>query len=91
MPEGRAPRAGELFRLPEHATTLELIAETRGEAFYHGELAEKLEAHSAACGGAMTRADLAAHANDWVEHDRAGLPRLHRCTRSRRTARASSA
>jgi gamma-glutamyltranspeptidase / glutathione hydrolase len=66
MPGGRAPRAGELFRLREAATTLELIAETRGKAFYQGELAEKLEAHSAACGGAMTRADLAAHANDWV-------------------------
>lgn len=66
MPEGRAPRAGELFRLRELADTLELIAETRGKAFYHGELAEKMEAHSAACGGAMTRADLAAHANDWV-------------------------
>jgi gamma-glutamyltranspeptidase/glutathione hydrolase len=66
MPGGRAPRAGEVFRLRELATTLELIAETRGRAFYHGELAEKMEAHSAACGGAMTRADLAAHTNDWV-------------------------
>ena len=66
MAGGRAPRAGELFRLPELANTLELIAETRGKAFYHGELAEKMEAHSAACGGAMTRADLAAHTNDWA-------------------------
>ena len=66
MPGGRAPRAGELFRLREAATTLELIAETRGKAFYQGELAAKIEAHSAACGGAMTRADLAVHTNDWV-------------------------
>jgi gamma-glutamyltranspeptidase/glutathione hydrolase len=66
MPDGRAPRAGELFRLRGAATSLELIAESRGRAFYEGELAAKMEAHSAACGGAMTRADLAAHANDWV-------------------------
>jgi gamma-glutamyltranspeptidase/glutathione hydrolase len=66
MPGGRAPRAGELFRLREAATSLELIAESRGKAFYQGELAAKIEVHSAACGGAMTSADLAAHTNDWV-------------------------
>ena len=65
MPDGRAPRAGEIFRNPALASTLERIAATRGETFYRGELAERMEAHSRACGGAMTRADLAAHANDW--------------------------
>ncbi|MGB7540442.1 MAG: gamma-glutamyltransferase family protein [Burkholderiales bacterium] len=66
MPGGRAPRAGEIFRFPDQARTLEKIAATRGEAFYRGELAEKIEAHAKANGGAMTRADLAAHSNDWV-------------------------
>ncbi|MCC6611274.1 MAG: gamma-glutamyltransferase family protein [Burkholderiales bacterium] len=66
MPGGRAPRAGEGFRLPEAARSLELIAATRGEAFYRGELAERMAAHSAACGGAMKRTDLAAHTADWV-------------------------
>ncbi len=64
--DGRAPRAGEIFRFPDQARTLEKIAATKGEAFYRGELAEKIEAHAKATGGAMTRADLAAHANDWV-------------------------
>ncbi len=67
MPDGRAPREGELFRLPDQARTLMLIAQTRGEAFYRGALAAKLEAHAAQHRGAMTRADLAAHRNDWVE------------------------
>jgi gamma-glutamyltranspeptidase/glutathione hydrolase len=67
MPGGRAPAPGELFRFPEHAATLEKIAATKGDAFYRGELAEKLEAHSRANGGAMTAADLAAHRPDWVE------------------------
>lgn len=41
-PEGRAPRVGEIFRNPAQANSLELIAKTNGEAFYRGELAQKL-------------------------------------------------
>ncbi len=66
MPQGRAPRAGERFRFPEHAATLERIAATRGDAFYRGELAERIAAHSKQHGGAMTASDLAAHASDWI-------------------------
>jgi gamma-glutamyltranspeptidase/glutathione hydrolase len=66
MPGGRAPKPGELVVLPDHATTLELIASTNGEAFYRGELAAKLEAHSAANHGVMRASDLAAHRADWV-------------------------
>ncbi|WP_418318311.1 gamma-glutamyltransferase family protein [Piscinibacter sakaiensis] len=66
MPGGRAPQAGELFRSEGHARTLELIAETRGEAFYRGELARAMAAHSQANGGVMTEQDLAAHQADWV-------------------------
>lgn len=66
LPGGRAPKAGELCRLSAHADTLEKIAATRGEAFYRGELAEKLEAHASANGGAMRADDLAAHRADWV-------------------------
>jgi gamma-glutamyltranspeptidase/glutathione hydrolase len=66
MPGGRAPKPGELFRFPDHAATLEKIAATNGEAFYRGELAAKLEAHSTANGGVMSASDLAAHRADWV-------------------------
>ena len=67
MPGGRGPLPGEIFGMPDAAATLESIAATRGEAFYRGEYAGKMEAHSKACGGAMTRADLAAHTIDWVD------------------------
>jgi gamma-glutamyltranspeptidase/glutathione hydrolase len=67
LPGGRAPRPGELFRLPEHAATLERIAATKGEAFYRGDLAERLEAHARQHGGAMRVSDLAGHTADWVE------------------------
>ncbi len=65
MPGGRAPRAGEIFRMPDAARTLELIAKSRGEAYYKGAIAEKIEAHSSANGGAMKATDLAAHSLDW--------------------------
>jgi gamma-glutamyltranspeptidase/glutathione hydrolase len=67
MPNGRAPLAGEKFTFHEQAQTLRLIAETRGEALYKGELAEKVSACSKQHGAALTFDDLAAHSNDWVE------------------------
>ncbi|MCC7487135.1 MAG: gamma-glutamyltransferase family protein [Burkholderiales bacterium] len=67
LPRGRAPRTGERFIAPAHARALERIAETKGEAFYRGDIAGKLAAHAREHGGALTTADLAAHAVDWVE------------------------
>jgi gamma-glutamyltranspeptidase/glutathione hydrolase len=64
---GGEPRVGELFRFPEAARTLRLIAQTKGEAFYRGEVAAALEAHARAHGGAMTAADLAAYQPEWVK------------------------
>jgi gamma-glutamyltranspeptidase/glutathione hydrolase len=67
LPRGRPPLVGERFAFPEAARTLRLIAESRGEAFYRGEVAAALEAHAKAHGGAMTAADLAAWQPEWVE------------------------
>lgn len=65
MPLGRAPQAGELFRAPDIARSLKLIAETHGEAFYRGELADRIADFAAKHHAAMTRADLEAHSNIW--------------------------
>ncbi len=67
MPEGRAPRAGEVFKCPALADSLELIAATNGEAFYRGSLAEGLEAFAKDHGAALTASDLAEHSADWVK------------------------
>jgi len=67
MPRGRAPEPGEKFSCPAQARTLQRIAETRGEAFYRGDLAEKIAAFAKVHGAALTRDDLAAHANEWVD------------------------
>jgi gamma-glutamyltranspeptidase/glutathione hydrolase len=66
LPNGRAPSAGELFRCPAQADTLERIAHSHGEAFYRGALAEKIAAASASGGGALSLGDLAGHACEWV-------------------------
>jgi gamma-glutamyltranspeptidase/glutathione hydrolase len=66
LPGGKAPTTGELFCFPEQADTLRKIAETRGESFYRGELANRIVAHSKETGGAMTEADLAEHRSQWV-------------------------
>jgi gamma-glutamyltranspeptidase / glutathione hydrolase len=67
MPHGRAPEPGEKFAAPAHARTLKRIAETKGAAFYLGELAESMIAHSRRHGGTMVMADLAAHTADWID------------------------
>ena len=66
MPQGRAPRVGELWRFAEQADTLQEIARTRGESFYRGRLAQAIAAFAAAHGGVLTEADLAAHRAEWV-------------------------
>ena len=66
LPHGRAPRVGERFAFAEAARSLRLIAESRGEAFYRGEIAEAAAAHARGHGGAMTAADFAAYRPEWV-------------------------
>lgn len=62
-----APAVGDLVALPFMADTLSKIAETRGEAFYRGELAARMVAFSSECGGCMSLEDLEEHCADWVE------------------------
>jgi len=65
-PGGKAPEIGASIQLKDHARTLQLIAETGGESFYRGELADQIIQHAADCGGVMTHEDLASHQCDWV-------------------------
>jgi gamma-glutamyltranspeptidase/glutathione hydrolase len=67
MPDGRAPLPGERFRFPAHAAVLERIAQTKGDAFYRGDLAEKLEARARKDGGGLRASDMAANRPDWVK------------------------
>ncbi len=66
-PQGRAPLPGEQFICPGQANTLERIAASKGDDFYHGELAKAIADHARNTGGLIDEADLAAHQADWVE------------------------
>ncbi len=65
-PNGTGPQPGELVKRPDVARSLEQIAESHGEAFYRGALAEATVANASAMGGAMSMEDLAEHRTEWV-------------------------
>ncbi|HLU83196.1 MAG TPA: gamma-glutamyltransferase family protein [Trueperaceae bacterium] len=66
MPGGSTPAAGTTWRFPAQARSLRLIAESGGDAFYRGELADAMVAAAAAEGGPLSHQDLAGHTADWV-------------------------
>lgn len=66
-PEGRTPRAGEWFRSPRLARSLEAIAKGGAAAFYGGPIADALVETSRTEGGFFTHDDLASHASTWVD------------------------
>ena len=65
--DGRAPRAGEIFRQPNLARTLRTLAAGGRDAFYKGQIAEAIAAYCQKNGGFITTADLAAQKSEWVE------------------------
>jgi gamma-glutamyltranspeptidase / glutathione hydrolase len=65
--EGRAPKAGELWRNPNLANTLEQIGTGGRDAFYRGAIARTIDAYFEANEGFLAFEDLAAHQGEWVE------------------------
>jgi len=66
LPGGKAPAAGELFACRDQARTLRLIADSSGEAFYRGDLAQQIVDCARTSGGLMSLEDLAGHSSEWV-------------------------
>ncbi|RQP26098.1 gamma-glutamyltransferase family protein [Piscinibacter terrae] len=66
LPHGRAPQVSELFRFPSAARSLRLIADTKGEAFYRGEIAQAAVLHAQQHGGAIGLQDFARYEPEWV-------------------------
>jgi gamma-glutamyltranspeptidase/glutathione hydrolase len=67
MPNGRAPRKGEIFKNPNLANTLEKIANGGRDVFYKGEIARTIDAFMKRVGGFLSYKDLADHKSEWVE------------------------
>ncbi len=67
LPNGRAPRVGEVFKNPGLANTYEAIAEGGRDAFYRGSIARRVVAFSEANGGYFTMRDFEDHTSSWVD------------------------
>jgi gamma-glutamyltranspeptidase/glutathione hydrolase len=65
--DGRPVSAGDRFRNPDLARTLQLIQQQGVDAFYKGAIAKAIVAKSTALGGTMTLDDLAAYKGEWAE------------------------
>jgi len=63
----RSPRAGEVFRNPDLAGSLRLIAQHGRDGYYKGKTAEAIVQISREQGGTMTAADLADFQPEWVD------------------------
>ena len=66
LPWGRAPQVGELFTFPAAAKGLRAIAQSKGQAFYGGEIAQAIERFSTEHGGSITARDFANYKAEWV-------------------------
>lgn len=64
---GRAPRAGEVFRQPDLARSMAMIAADGIGAFYGGRLGQAIEREVQRLGGWLRNRDLEAHESTWVE------------------------
>jgi gamma-glutamyltranspeptidase/glutathione hydrolase len=64
---GRAPRAGEVFKNPHLARSYRLIAESGRDAFYKGEIADKIVALSDKAGGLFSKKDFEDHKSEWID------------------------
>ncbi len=67
LPNGHAPQGGEIFRDPDLANSLELIARSGRDGFYRGPLADKIVQFSREQGSPITNSDLADFQPEWVE------------------------
>lgn len=60
-------RPGDVFKSHDIAETLREIARTKGESFYRGALAQKIDAFMKEHNGFLSAEDLAAYHPEWVE------------------------
>jgi gamma-glutamyltranspeptidase / glutathione hydrolase len=65
--ERRTPAKGDIFKNPALAKTLRLIGEKGRDAYYKGEIADKIDAFMQANGGYLRKIDFEKHSSTWVE------------------------
>ncbi len=66
LPDGKPPALGQVFRNPDVAKALQLVATDGPHTFYKGEIAKAILATSQSLNGTMTASDLADFSPEWV-------------------------
>ena len=90
--DGHTPAEGEVFRNPDLAHTLTLIAKGGRDAFYKGAIAHTIDAYFKRIGGDLRYEDFASHHGEWVTPLVGQLSRLRRLrTAAQRPGRRGSA
>lgn len=64
--DGRAPKLGELFKVPALADALELVAKGGRDAYYKGPIARSILKTSKRLGGTLEAADFAEFTSEWI-------------------------
>lgn len=67
LPNGRAPRAGEVFQNPEFAATLQTLADDGISTFYEGDIGRQIAQCVQDAGGFLTQEDLVNYQAEWVD------------------------
>ncbi len=65
--KARTPAKGDIFTNRDLARTLRLIADKGRDAFYKGEIADKIDAFMRTNGGFLRKVDFEKHTSTWVE------------------------
>jgi len=64
---GRTPAKSDIFKNPTLANTLRLIGEKGRDAFYRGEIADKIDKFMRENGGFLRKEDFEKHTSTWVD------------------------
>src|SRR5438034_2147661 len=65
--KGRAPAKGDIFKNRALAQSLRLIGEKGRDAYYKGEIADKIDGFMQANGGYLRKTDFEKHTSTWVD------------------------
>jgi len=65
--KGRTPAKGDIFKNPALAKTLWLIGEKGRDAFYKGEITDKIDRFMQQNGGFLRKVDFEKHSSTWID------------------------
>ena len=65
--DGQYIKEGQIFKNPDLANTLELIANKGRDAFYQGQIADTIDSYFKRINGPLRKQDFATHTSTWIE------------------------